>query len=83
MPIIKEKSKELINIQSNFEKESGNMNISNRRNLDEFMKTTTIFLKQNYYYIVQNYIINFLIAGKNNHLYAFFFISYQRVKFIN
>ena len=71
-PIIKEKSKELINIQSNFEKESGNMNISNRRNLDEFKKTTTIFLKQNYYYIVQNYIINFLIAGKNNYLKVFF-----------
>ena len=82
-PIIKDKSKELINIQSNFEKEHGNMNILNRRNLKEFKKITEIFLKQNYYYIVQNYIINFLIREKeNNYLNVFLSLVTEKLKLL-
>ena len=65
-PIVQEKSKDYINVQSNFEKGYGNMSIINKRNLDEFENTIEIFLKKNYYFIAQNYIINFLIRAQNN-----------------
>ena len=39
-------SKEFIEMQANLEKDYGNMEINNRRNLDEFKKTSEIFLKR-------------------------------------
>ena len=65
------KSKELIDIQAILEQKSGNMKVYNRRDLNEFQKTTEIFLKKSYYFLAQNYIINYLVNWKNDH-----FINY-------
>ena len=70
--ISKEKSKELINIQAIIEKKYQNMNLKNKRDINEFISTTEIFLKKNYYIFIQNYIINFII---NNGLFLNFLKS--------
>ena len=69
--IIDNKAKELINMQANLEKEFGNMDIFNRRNYAEFKSTSEIFLKKNYYFLFQNYIINFLVNPSNTHFNIF------------
>ena len=45
-PIVKEKSRELIDIQATLEKQNGNMAINDKRNLEEFEKNIQIFLKK-------------------------------------
>ena len=64
--ITEEKSKEFIDIQAKMEKAYGNMNIGNKRDLNEFKKISTIFLQNNYNFFVQHYIINFLIQPDNH-----------------
>ena len=68
--IAKEKSKEFINSQAKIEKQYGNMNINNKRNLNEFEKIIEMFLAQNYDFFVQHYIINVIIE-KNKLLHNF------------
>ena len=63
---VKEKSKELIDIQVELEKQYGNMNINDKRNLKEFERDIQIFLKKNYYFIAQNYIINILFRSQSS-----------------
>ena len=74
-------SKEFIEMQANLEKDYGNMEINNRRNLDEFKKTSEIFLKKNYYFIIQNYIINFIINSQNNYLRKFLESFLGKIKY--
>ena len=45
-PIVKEKSRELIDIQATLEKQNGNMAINDKRDLEEFEKNIQIFLKK-------------------------------------
>ena len=68
--IVGEKAKELLELQANLEIKYGNMDINNRRNFDEFKETIEIFLKRNYYFIIQNYIINFIINSCVNTGYS-------------
>ena len=70
-PIAKNQSEKFIDFQASFEKKNGNMKVFNRRNSNEYQKTIGIFLKKNYYFIVQNYIINQIINPSNNHLNDF------------
>ena len=78
-PISKNIAKELIDQQATFEILNGNMEIINRRNYDEFKKTTEIFLKRNFYFIVQNYIINFIINISNIH-YDFYLSFFNKIQ---
>ena len=56
--IIEEKAKIFLNKQVQLEKdENENIKIKNKRRLNKFKKTTEIFLKYNFYYISQKYII--------------------------
>ena len=79
-PIIEEKAKEFIEYQAFLEKVEGNMNLDNRRTLGEFKKTIEIFLKKNYYFIVQNYIINHIINSPNNYLFNFLSSFFKKIK---
>ena len=63
---IEERAIEFIKMQAKIEQKYGNMNINNRRNLNEFKKTTEIFLKKNYYFFVQNFLINYIIYRPDN-----------------
>ena len=67
-PNSEKRSKELIDMQAILEQKSGNMKVYNRRDLNEFQKTTEIFLKKSYYFLAQNYIINYLVNQKKDHL---------------
>ena len=58
---VEKKSEEFIDKQASMEKQYGNMKDTNRRSYDEFKKRTRIFLKENYYFIAQNYIIDFIV----------------------
>ena len=60
------KAEELIDIQANFEKGNGNMKVYNRKNYEEFKKSIEIFLKKNYYFIFQSYLIDHIINEQNN-----------------
>ena len=51
----------------------------NRRNYDEFKKRTRIFLKENYYFIVQNYIINFIVNESQNYFINFFSLFFDEL----
>ena len=62
-PIIKEKSKDLIDSQAQNEKNFGNLELKNKRRLKGFQKTSEIFLKKNFYYIVQKFIINYSLQN--------------------
>ena len=62
-PVAEEKSKKLIQIQTKLEKQNENMKLENRRNLNEFKTTTEIFLKKNYYFMAQYYIIDYIISS--------------------
>ena len=55
--IINEKAELFLDKQSSIEIEKYNMRLENKRNLNGFKNTTNIFLKRNYYYISQKYII--------------------------
>ena len=66
-----ETAKELIDFQAAFEKSKGNMKLNNRRNLKEFEESTKIFLKKNFYFISQNYIIYNLIIPSHSHFEKF------------
>ena len=66
-----ETAKELIDFQATFEKSKGNMKLNNRRNLKEFEESTKIFLKKNFYFISQNYIIYNLIIPSHSHFEKF------------
>ena len=62
--IIEEKAKIFLNKQVQLEKdENENIKIKNKRRLDKFKKTTEIFLKYNFYYISQKYIILDMIGN--------------------
>ena len=63
-PIALEKSKEFLDIQATLEKKDKNINIINKRILSQFQTTTKIYLKMNFYYIIQNYIVYHLIQTK-------------------
>jgi len=64
--IIDELAIKFIKKQAKIEQKYGNMNINNRRNLNEFKKTTEIFLKKNYYFFAQNFLINYIIYQPDN-----------------
>ena len=70
-PIAEEKAKELIDLQATMEKENGNMEIYNKRTYKEFLIKCEIFLKKNYYFLVQNYIIYFIIEKSDIYLKKF------------
>ncbi len=73
-PIIKEKSEILIDKQATLEKkENQNMKLVNKRDLNCFKKTTEIFLKRNFYYISQKYIIDSIIKN----ICSNYFLSYK------
>ena len=58
------KAKEFINKQVQLEKQYNiNINIKNKRTLKEFKKTNELFLKRNFYYISQKYIIHNIIIN--------------------
>ena len=62
--IIKEKAKIFIDYQVIEEKrKSMNINIENKRDLNGFKKTSKIFLKKNFYYISQKFLINYIIRN--------------------
>ena len=67
------KSKEFINQQVILEKiNKENINIENKRDLKGFKKTNEIFLKQNFYYLSQKYIIyNFILYYCNDYFKEF------------
>ena len=51
-------AKDFIDVQASLEKHNKeNINIENKRTLKGFIKTNEIFLKKNFYYISQKYII--------------------------
>ena len=55
-------AKEFIDIQATLEKKNKeNINIENKRTLKGFIKTNEIFLKKNFYYISQKFIIYYFI----------------------
>ena len=55
-------AKDFIDVQASLEKKNKeNINIENKRTLKGFIKTNEIFLKKNYYYISQKYIIYYFI----------------------
>ena len=55
-------AKEFIDVQASLEKKNKeNINIENKRTLKGFIKTNEIFLKKNFYYISQKYIIYYFI----------------------
>lgn len=60
-PIAEKTSKEFIDIQATLEKKNKNINIINKRILNQFRTTTKIFLRMNFYYIGQNYIVYYVI----------------------
>ena len=62
-PIIKEKSNEFINIQAQKEKECGNLDLNKKRRLKGFKKTNEIFLKKNFYFVIQKFLINYIIQN--------------------
>ena len=53
------------------------MQFFNKKIFAEFIKTNEIFLKKNYYYIAQNYIINHIINKPNNIFNNFLEIYFQ------
>ena len=59
--LISEKAKFFIDKQANIEKENANMNLENKRCLKGFEKTNEVFLKRNFYYISQKYIMSSII----------------------
>ena len=62
--IIKEKAKIFIDYQVIEEKRKlMNINIENKRDLNGFKKTSKIFLKKNFYYISQKFLINYIIRN--------------------
>ena len=50
-------------MQATKEKENGNIKITKKRCLKGFNKTNEIFLKRNFYYYAQKYIINYIIIN--------------------
>ena len=75
IPFYKSKAKEIIesmikilsnyflDMQATKEKENGNIKITKKRCLKGFNKTNEIFLKRNFYYYAQKYIINYIIIN--------------------
>ena len=78
--IVEINAKELLDIQASFEIEFGNIESSKRRNYEELKKIIEIFLKNNYYFLVQNYIINFLVNKSNIHLNNFLSLFLDKLK---
>ena len=72
-PIIEEKAKIFLDEQAKIEIQKGNMYIKNKRNLNEFKKTTEIFLKKNFYYICQRLMIAYIL----DKIYIKFFNDYN------
>ena len=58
------------------------MYLINKRNLSEFQKTTEIFLKRNYYFIVQNYIIYYIIEKSLIHFIKFISLLFSEFNII-
>ena len=63
-PILDEKAVLFIDKQATIEKKKENMKLEFKRNLNGFKYTTNIFLKRNFYYIAQKYIIIKVIIEK-------------------
>ena len=62
--IIEEKSKIFIDYQATEEKNKHNsIQIENKRDIIGFKKTTKIFLEQNYYFISQKFLIDYIIKN--------------------
>ena len=59
--IIQKSSEYLLNEQAKIEIKKGNMDIKNKRKLEEIKKTNEIFLKKNLYFIAQKLLIAYLI----------------------
>ena len=64
------------------EKQYGNMKISNKRNYNEFKIRTRIFLKENFYFIVQNYLINFIVNESQNYFINFISMFFYELDII-
>ena len=58
---IEKYSEILLDQQVIIEKEKGNMEIKNKRKLNDFRRTTEIFLKKNLYYIAERMMISYII----------------------
>ena len=71
--IAKKKAEEFIDKQASLEKSNkSNINIKNKRNLEGFQKTNEIFLKKNFYYIGQKFLIyRFILDFCNNYFNEF------------
>jgi len=78
--LVEKKAKELLEIQATFEIENGNIDIDKRKNYYELKKMIEIFLKNNYYFIVQNYIINFIINEPDNYFNNFLSAFLDKIK---
>ena len=63
LPIIKEKSKDFINIQAQNERKHGNLSLEKKRIKKGFQKTSEIFLKKNFYYNAQKFIIKYTMEN--------------------
>ena len=71
-PFVKKKAEEFIDLQAIMEKNYGNIKaINNTRDLRQIRKTIEIFLKKNYYFMFQNYIINNIVNQSNIYLNDF------------
>ena len=73
-PLVEDKAKIFLDKQANIEIEKGNMEINNKRKLNEFKKTTAIFLKKNLYYVSQRLMVSLII----NNVYKYFFEDYMK-----
>lgn len=59
---VSQKAEEFIDIQVNIEKDKKkNIQIKNKRTLKQFQKTTEVFLKHNFYYVWQKYIVYYIL----------------------
>ena len=76
-PFVIEKAEESIDLQVTLEKNYGNIKNRNKRDLNQFRKTIEIFLKKNYYFMFQNFIINIIVNQSNNYLNDFLSILFK------
>ena len=63
-PICEKMAKEFINMQAKLEKNYQIQYIRHKRRFNDFIETSKKFLKDNFYYKIQSYIIDYLIKNK-------------------
>lgn len=79
-PVVEEKAKEIIDIQAIMEQKYSNINLVNKRDLNKIKNTIEIFLKKNYYFMFQNYVINKVVNHSNIYLNNFLSLIFNEFK---